>query len=382
MAIAAAITYIISTSYSMNLYNNLIADVQQRAEMYTNLEQIDTYIRSYYSGSIDEAELKESLAEAYISVLDSDKAVYYNPDEYFVYKEHLSGTHLGIGVYVEESGGCPCVIDVLPNSPAENAGIAVGESIVAINGKSVLEMGYEKAYSLITAEAGTQLSLTIRSEGVDRTVNLATVQMTVASVSTQTFDGYAYIKVVNFSEKTYRQFMAAYSMLLSSDDVKGIIIDLRNCSGVIFEPVFNLLNVLLPKGCVPYWLTDSYGAEASADPTDGDNAPGVPVAILVNSGTNGPAELFAAAMRDNLSAYIIGNTTGGNAEYLETFDLYDNTAISLPTGVLRSDKTSFMSVGVKPDFEIISGQDSNTAQGESTDAYIKKSIEILSQASR
>ena len=57
MAISAAITFIISTSYSMSLYNSLIADVQQRAEMYTKLEQIDTYVRSYYDGTIDEDQL-------------------------------------------------------------------------------------------------------------------------------------------------------------------------------------------------------------------------------------------------------------------------------------------------------------------------------------
>lgn len=381
MAIAAAITYIISTSYSMSLYNGLIADVQQRAEMYTNLEQIDAYIRSYYNGTIDENKLKEALAEAYASVLDSNKVVYYNADEYPIYKEHINGTHLGIGAYVEESGGCPCVVDVLPNSPAQNAGIAIGESIVAINGEGVLEMGYKKAYSLLTAEAGTQLSLTIRSEGIDRSVSLSTVQMTVAEVSTSVVDGYAYIKVQSFSEKTYRQFVAGYSMLLSSD-VKGIIIDLRNNSGYIFDPVFNLLNILLPSGSTPYFLSNASGAEAAADITSGENSPSVPVAVLVNANTSGPAELLAASLRDNLSASVIGNTTSGNAEYLETFDLYDNTAISLPTGILRSGKTSFSTIGVKPDFEILTNQDPSNTQNDSTDAYIKRAIEILSQTAK
>ena len=105
MAIAAAITFIISTSYSMSLYDDLVADVQQRAEMYTKLEQIDTYVRAYYDGSINEDELIESLANAYISVLGNAEAKYYDESEYTLYKEHLSGTHLGIGIYAEEVGG-------------------------------------------------------------------------------------------------------------------------------------------------------------------------------------------------------------------------------------------------------------------------------------
>lgn len=381
MAIAAAITFIIATSYTMSLYNGLVADVQQRAEMYTKLEQIDTYVRAYYNGAINEDELIESLANAYISVLGNNLAQYYDANEYTLYKEHLSGTHQGVGIYFEEAGGCPCVTDVLANSPAASAGINIGDSIVAINSQSVLEMGYDKAYSLLTSEAGTQLSLTLRSKGEDRNVNVSTVQMTVASVSADSFDGYGYIRVYEFSEKTYRQFIAAYSMLMSSD-IKGIIIDLRNNSGVIYEPVFNLLNVLLPEGSVPYVSVDHDGKEAAADPANGSNSPSVPISVIVNSRTSGPAELFAAAIRDGLGSSIVGTTTVGNAQLFETFGLYDSTAISLPTATLNSEKTSFAGVGVKPDFEVVVSNDTNNdliASG-SSDACIKKAAEILSQA--
>lgn len=381
MAIAAAITFIISTSYSLNLYNGLVADVQQRAEMYKKLEQIDTYVRAYYSGSIDEDELIESLAQSYISVLGSDKAEYYDAGEYTLYKEHLSGTHLGIGIYAEEVGGCPCVTDVLANSPAAAAGINIGDSIVAINDVSVLETGYDKAYSMLTAEAGTQLTLTLRRDGVDRTVSLSTVQMTVASVAAKAYGDYGYIKVYEFSEKTYRQFMAAYSSLTSSG-VKGIIIDLRNNSGVIFEPVFNLLNVLLPENSLPYISVNPAGEKIPADRATGSDCPEIPVAVLVNSRTEGPAELMAAALRDGLSASVVGATTKGSAQLFETFALYDNTAVRLPTEVVRTEKTSFDKVGVKPDFEVTMAADAPADLGkldETTDGCIKKAIEVLSQ---
>lgn len=383
MAIAAAITFIISTSYSMNLYNNLMADVQQRAEMYTKLEQIDTYVRAYYNGSIDEDKLIESLAEAYISVLGSNDAVYYDVNEYTLYREHLSGTHLGIGVYADEVGGCPCVTSVVTNSPAESAGIRVGDSIVEIGGVSVLEMGYEKAYSMLRAESGTQLTLTVRSEGEDRQVFLSTVQMTVASVRTATYGDYGYIQIYEFSEKTYQQFMAAYSMLLSSADIKGLIIDVRNNSGLIYEPVFNLLNAVLPIGSTPYVTTQLTGLEELAEMTAGTNAPNVHVAVLVNSRTSGPAELFAASLRDSLYAKIIGTQTAGSAQLFETFKLYDSTAISLPIATLRAPVTSFDGIGIKPEYEVSMLSDTNAdlvGLDETTDACIKKAIEVLTQS--
>ncbi len=384
MAIAAALTFIISTSYSVSLYNSLISDVQQRAEMYTKLEQIDTYVRSYYNGTIDEDELIESLAEAYIGVLDNVSAEYFDENEYELYQEHLSGTHVGIGIYFEDVGGCPSVTDIIPNGPAEAAGINVGDSIIEINGYSVLEMGYDWAYSMLTSEAGTQLTLTIRSSGEDRSVTLTTVQMTIATVSTDSFDGYGYIKVSEFSEVTYRQFIAAYLSLLSDSETTGLIIDLRNNTGVIFDPVFNLLNVLLPEGSVPYISTSLDGTQSSGSLTDGTNTSEVPVVVLVNSRTSGPAELFAAALRDGLDATVIGSTTAGSAQLTNVYSLYDSTAISIPTATLSGPLTEFSGTGVKPDYEVTLAADLNSdlkLLDETTDSCIKKAIEVLSQSS-
>ncbi|MCD8006665.1 MAG: S41 family peptidase [Oscillospiraceae bacterium] len=380
MAIAAALTFIISTSYSVSLYNNLISDVQERAEMYTKLEQIDTYVRSYYNGTIDEDELIEALAEAYIGVLGDATAEYYDENEYELYQEHVSGTHLGIGIYFEDVGGCPSVTDIIPNGPAETVGIAVGDSIIEINGYSVLEMGYDWAYSMLTAEAGTQLTLTVRSSGEDTSYTLSTVQMTVATVTSQRFDTYAYIKVTEFSEITYRQFIAAYLSQLSNSETTGIIIDLRNNSGVIFDPVFNLLNVLLPADSVPYISTSLDGTQSSGDLCDGTNTPAVPVVVLVNSRTSGPAELFAAALRDGLGATIVGSTTQGSAQLLEVYSLYDSTAISIPTATLSGPLTEFSGIGVKPDYEADLNSDLKLLD-ETTDGCIKKAIEVLSQSS-
>lgn len=381
MALVAAVTFIISTGYSMTLYNSLVADVQQRAEMYTKLEQIDTYVRTYYNGKIDENDLIEALADAYVDILGDDYSKYYNETEYTLYKEHLSGTHLGIGIYSEEVGGYPQITDVISNSPAEGAGIAIGESIVEINGKSVLEMGYKTASALLTTEAGTPLVLKIRSSGADRTVSVSTVKMTIASVKTAFYNDYGYIKVHEFSEKTFQQFNAAYTMLKSAG-VKGIIIDLRNNQGMIYEPVFNLLNELLPKDSVCYTKTDFSGKQTTVNSTSGSWELNVPIVCIVNSRTSGPAELLAASLRDGVGASIVGATSHGNAQYTELYPLYDNTAISLPSHTLQSEKTSYNGVGIKPDFEVLMTNDTNKDllnYTEQTDGCIRKSLEILSQ---
>lgn len=382
MAISAAITFIISTSYSLNIYNDLVADVQQRAEMYTKLEQIDTYVRAYYDGEIDEDALIEALAEGYISVLGRDESKYLDETEYSIYKEHLSGTHLGIGVYCEEVGGYPTVTSVLANSPASLAGLQVGESVVSINGESVLNLGYDRAYELLRSDAGTPLVITVRSAGVDRSVNLTTAQMTVPSVSAKIIGDFGYIKIFEFNDKSYQQFTAAYSMLTTSG-VKGIVVDLRNNEGLSFDAATNILNAYLPIDSVVAITTDLSGNQSILARASGTHVITVPVTVLTNAKTAGPAELFAAALRDNLNAQIVGAYTKGEGTFTENYSLYDGACIILPVASLQSSDTAFNGTGVKPSYDVAVEGDTNeylATLDENTDPCLKKAIELLTQA--
>ena len=380
MAIVAAITFIISTSYSMNIYNGLVADVQQRAEMYQKLEQIDAYVRAYYDGTIDEDKLIEALANGYISTIEDAEAQYMTAQQYALYREHLSGTHLGIGVYTAPDGGYPTVIEVLANSPASTVGITVGESIIEINGQSALDIGYAEAVELLRSPAGTQLDLVIRSGGVDRTATVSTLQMNVGTVRSTVYDSLGYIKISTFNEKTYQQFMAAYSSL-SSQNISGLIIDLRNNGGELFDPAVNVLGSLLPADATIAVRIGRDGTESVYETASGTRVPEIPVCVIVNSRTSGPAELFAAALKDNLSAQIVGITTAGEGDFFNSYPLYDGTAIVLPTSTLRSVNLEIEGVGVKPDYEVPVALDDTDAElallDETSDTALRKAIEIV-----
>lgn len=381
IALACALTFIISTSYSLNIYNDLVADVQQRAEMYTKLEQIDTYVRAYYDGSIDEDALIEALAKGYIGVLDDTQAKYMNTDEYEIYKERLGGTHTGIGVYCTEVGGYLYVTEVIDNSPASTVGLTVGESIVEIGGTDVLELGYAKAYDLLRSDPGTPLTITVRNSGIDRKLSVTTTQMTVGSVSTKIFGDYGYIKINRFGDKTYQQFTAAYAMLTTSG-VNGMIIDLRNTDEASYDSATNILSAYLPLDSVTAVTQELTGEETVLATATGSNVISIPVTVLINSETEGPAELFAAALKDHLGAQTVGTQTAGNGTYTETYTLYDGACILLPIATVKSASTQFDGVGIKPDYEVLISGDTNeylATLDETTDLCIKRALELLSQ---
>ncbi len=380
MAIAAAITFIIATSYSMNIYNSLVADVQQRAEMYQKLEQIDTYVRAYYDGTIDEDKLIEALAEGYISIIEDAEADYLNAQEYEIFKERQSGTHLGIGVYTVEDGGYPTVTEVLENSPASMAGITAGESIVEINGQSCLDIGYQNSCDLLRSAAGTQLNITVRSGGVDREAVLTTVQMTVGTVRTRVYNNIGYIKISTFNEKTYQQFMAAYSSL-QSQNVGGLIIDLRNNSGEVYDSAINILSAMLPIDVSVAINIGKDGVQSTYASANGSRVPTFPVCTVVNERTKGPAELFAASLKDYMKCPIVGTTTAGEGDFFENYPLYDGTAIVLPISTLKTKTIDIEGVGVKPDYETTQPDGDTDEQlallDENTDNSLKRAIEVV-----
>ena len=380
MAIAAAITFIISTSYSMSIFNKLVADVQQRAEMYQKLEQIDAYVRQYYDGTIDEDKLIEALANGYISIIEDADARYLTAREYSLYREAQSGTHIGIGVYTYEDGGYPAVRQVLSNSPASAAGISVGESIVEINGQSALDLGYDAAESLLRSNSGTQLELTVRSSGEDRTVIVSTTQMNIATVESTLYGNVGRLKISGFSEKTFQQFSSAYSSF-SSQGIKGLIIDLRNNDSELFDPAINILSAILPSGSNTAIKIDRSGAESVYEKAAGSMTINLPICVIVNSRTSGPAELFAAALKDYLGASVVGAGTSGSADLFESYPLYDGTAIVLPTATLRTDNIEISGVGIKPDYEAATAFDDTDEQlallNENDDPALKRALEIV-----
>lgn len=380
MAIAAAITFIISTSYSMNIYNSLVADVQERAEMYQKLEQIDTYVRAYYDGTIDEDKLIEALANGYISIIEDTDAAYLTAREYTLFREHMNGTHLGIGVYTKEEGGYPVVTEVLPNSPASTVNISVGESIIEINGKGCLELGYAEACELLRSAAGTPLELTLRLGGVDRKAVVSTIQMTIATVSSKRIDDLGYIKITQFNEKTYQHFMASYSAMMSQG-CTGLIIDLRNNQGHMFDPAVNILGALLPIDTAVAVKISKDGSESVYETANGSNTANVPITVLVNSRTSGASELFAASLKSSMGAALVGTTTAGDCDYFETYSLYDGTAIILPIATLKAVNIDIENVGVKPDYEVPVAYDDTDAElaglDAASDTALKRAIEVV-----
>ena len=379
-AICCAITFVLTSSLSLNTFNSNVQGVKERAEMYKKLDTIDNYIRNYYIGEYDQQKLLDAISQGYVSILNDKWARYTSTADYLKEKKSDDGYLVGIGITAsKDKSGYIYVETVKSGSPAQEMNIKAGDLIIAVNDKQVLSEGYEESVKAISGESGTSVTLTIRSDGEDKTISLTRKEIEIISVNSKMIDNIGYIQITEFNSKTTTQFKQAVNALISSG-AKGLIFDVRNNGGGLLDPTLNMLDFLLPKGDI---ATATYkNGKTEVLGTSDKSEIDTPMIVLVNSRTASAAELFASALRDYDKAKLVGSNTYGKGVMQDTYQLQDGSAVTFTIAKFQTTKTpNFDGVGLKPNYEVTLENDTAAdleKLDKTTDTQLKKAIEILS----
>lgn len=357
-AAAAAVTVSLTYVYAMNSFNSKVADVNERQAMYAKLSEIDQKARQEYVGEIDEQALTDAICAGYVAGLGDSGAKYYSAARYQEYRAGLTGRNVGVGVStVQDEDGNMEIVDVLPGSAAEKAGLQAGDVVLAIDGREVIRLTYGEAVNKLDGTAGTTVELSVLRPAAGEGGQAQTLSFTVTraeyvqrSVTSAVINGnVGYLAVSQFREDGSSAFSEALSSLLKQG-VVGLVIDLRNNSGGDMQAMAESLDMLIPAGST-VTSRDSSGTE-TVEYTSSANEIGVPVSVLVNGSTYGAAELFAADVQDYGKGLVVGEQTAGSGEKLEIIPLSDGSAIMLPIAeYLRIGGGEITDSGVTPDVE-------------------------------
>lgn len=379
IAIASAITFILTSTFSLDMYNNKIADVNQRAEVYKKLNEIETYISDYFYGTVSHDEILDAVSNGYIGILDDKYARYSTVEENEQSKNSGNGILVGVGITAsQDESGYILINSVNANSPAESMGLMAGQLVVAVDGVSVISAGYSASVAAISGEAGKRVTLTIRKDGADSDVMLTREEIEIVSVTSKMIGELGYIKITSFNNKTTTQFKLALENV-QNQGATGIIFDLRNNGGGLLTPTLDMLDVLLPEG----EIASSIDKAGKVTVLKESNAAEInlPMVILVNSRTASASELFSSALRDYGKAQLVGTTTYGKGVMQTTYELLDGSSITFTTSAYKTPKTdNFNGIGLKPNFEVkmTNDTDADLAQlDETTDSQLKKAIAVL-----
>lgn len=370
VAIASAVTFILTSFFSLQSYNKKVVDVNEKAKKYNSLQHLDSFVREHYNGDIDEKDLNNGILKGYVSGLGDKFSEYLSQDEYLDEQTVNAGEQIGLGLTLtEDSSGYILIENVLEDSPAAESGLVSGDVITSVAGIDVKETGFDEAMEAMKGSEGSTVELTVRHNGVDTNYTFTRRSIEVVSVTGTLVDGYiGYIKIDGFKQNTPEQFVETLQRL-TSNGAEALLFDVRDTSEGVIDSVQECLDPLLPEGII-----------ATAEYKDGhtetivysdESAIKLPMAVLVNKNTSNVAELFAAALKDVNNAQLIGIKTSGNGSLQEITDFENGGAVKLTVAEIKTaSEKSYNKVGLSPDVVVEN-------ENENVDSQYNKAIESL-----
>ncbi len=261
--------------------------------------------------------------------LDANSS-YLSAAEYKRYKTMKTGGKADIGAAVSKRFGYAAVVAVIPGGPADKAGVENSDIIESIEGKTTHDMSLAEIHGLLSGEIGSTITVAVvrprRAE--PQKIVITRNVVTIPPVSEKMLaDNVGYIKVDAFPEGKSQE-IAGDIRDLQKQGAKKLVIDLRNsASGTESEGVA-AANLFLDHGTITYLQGQKYPREAfNADPLK--DITKLPVAVLVNRGTAGPAEIVAAAILENARGDVVGDKTFGDGSVQKVIEMRDNSALIL-----------------------------------------------------
>jgi carboxyl-terminal processing protease len=301
--------------------------------------------------------------------LDANSS-YLDPTEFKEYKQRKEGK-AGIGADVSKRYGYAAVISVIPGGPADKAEIASGDIIEAIEGKSTRDMSLAEIDGRLSGPSGAVVNLSVvrprRAQPVKSAVTLAMVADPAITDKAMT-DGIGYIKVDGFP-KGRSEEISNKLKTLQKDGVKKVILDLRNSGGGEEQEGVATANLFLNHGTITYLQGQKYPKQAfNADPQKAV-ASNIPLVVLVNRGTAGPAEIVASAIMENARGDVVGDKTFGSGSIQKVIDMPDGSALILSVAKYYSPSgKALQDAAVTPNILIADNGDDFVAPDEDENA--------------
>jgi carboxyl-terminal processing protease len=261
--------------------------------------------------------------------LDADSS-YLSPEEYKAFKATKGDGKANIGATISKRFGYAAVVSVVPGGPADKAGIAAGDIIEFVESQSTHDLSLASVKARMAGEPGSRVELAvIRARKIEpQKITVIREVVTAPAVQDQNMpDFVGYIKAQALT-KGKAQEIAAKIKSLQSRGVKKLVLDLRNNSEGDSEEGVALANLFLNKGLIAYVQGQKYQRMAfDADPAK--KITDLPLVVLVNRGTAGPAELAAAAILDNGRGDVVGDKTFGEGSVQKLIEVPDGSALIL-----------------------------------------------------
>ena len=326
MIIAIMFGFLLGNIVNFVVFNDKSSDGDELDELVTTYNNI---IDNYYE-DVDKEELIDAGIQGMINYLDDPYATYFSGDASDDFNEELAGTYEGIGVEVMLKDGIISVGNVFDGSPADKAGVKIGDIITKVNDTDVTGKTLTEVVNMISGDdSGKSSKLTVTRDGQELSFELSKDTIETPVIESEIYEDnnkkIGYIKIEIFNSNSYKQFNNALKKL-EKKNIEGLVIDVRDNPGGYLSEVKNILCLFLNKKQVLYQLQTKsetekvYGTKKSIDRD-------YPVSVIINDESASASEILASAFKESYGSHVVGINSYGKGTVQSASDLNSGDTI-------------------------------------------------------
>ncbi|ABC22033.1 S41 family peptidase [Rhodospirillum rubrum] len=340
------------------LYHTEQAEAARGEETYQLLDlfaDVFERVKRDYVEEVGDDQLIEAAINGMLTSLDPHSS-YLNAKHFEDMQVQTKGEFGGLGIEVTQEDGFIKVVSPIDETPAALAGLQPGDFITHLDGESVLGLSLADAVEKMRGPVGKEIRLTIQRVGkepFDVTLKRDTIK--IQSVKSRMEGDVGYVRITSFSEQTEKSLREALDDLRSKggDSIKGYVLDLRNNPGGLLEQAIAVSDVFLDKGEIVSTRARDAKDTQRFNARPGDLTKGMPVVVLINSGSASASEIVAGALQDHHRALIVGTKSFGKGSVQTIMPLPGHGAMRLTTARYYTPSgRSIQALGIDPDIQV------------------------------
>ncbi len=342
---------VVSVSTGIIVYKNYykIDKTSSNKDYLKELEYAYNNILNSYVEKVDEKELTNAAIKGMYNYLGDPYTSYLDKDSTDNLMDRLKGEYKGIGVEITTNESGTVVMTVFENSPAEEAGIMVGDIITKVKGVDVNGKTTSEVSNMIKSTNGN-VEIEVNRGGITKTLTLKVSTVRIKSVIKNKYDKTGYLRIETFSNTTYKQFKENLETL-EKDGIENLIVDVRNNGGGFLNSAVEIAELFVEKGKPIYGLQTKDKKEMYKDTTKEKRD--YKVMVLINGGSASASEVLAAALKESYGATLLGTKSYGKGTVQDTSELESGGMIKYTTAYWLTPKgVTINEKGLTPDIEV------------------------------